>query len=633
MNKPDYPIDEARLTAFALGELSPDEHAEIERAITGNPAAQAAVKRIRDLSVQLKGALLNEQLPAVRPLDFRAMHHAKPGMAQAPGKVLRFPYYWVGGLAAACVAAMFVLHQRELSLDEPIESGHVIVAAKTPPAPVALEAVVREDVPEPYSNSTESKFLPTLQNPLSTFSADVSTASYENVRRFLESGQRPPQDAVKIEELVNYFNYRYSPPMPTDVPFSTAMEVASAPWNPAHRLVRIGIKGREIADENRPPANLVFLVDVSGSMSAQDKLPLAKQAMRVLAEKLRPGDRIAIVTSAGATGLALPSTPIALKNEVLSAIETLQPSDTVASTYGARGLQLAYDIAKANFVSDGVNRVILCVDHDFDLGRSNEAALNALIESRAESGLYLTTLAFGAGRSANNSLALLAALGQGNYGRVDTLPEAKRLLLAQATSALNTIAKDVTLQVEFNPAQVAAYRLIGYENRKLANAELGNDSTDAGEIGSGHTVTALYEVIPVGQHVPTEALANGADPLKYQVPAKDAAMLAEAGSKQPIDFEMLTLKIRYKPPQVEISRKVEIPVIDQGKLFADASLDFQFAASVAGFGMILRQSPHKGDADFDAVIKWAGKAAEESADPKRKEFIEVVKKAKTLQAE
>ncbi len=626
-SKLPLPSEDPRLTAYALGELSPEEHAVIEREIAGNPSAQASVKRIRDLGAQLKGALLNEPLPRVRAPDFSSLKPPRASVAQAPGKVVRFPYYWVGGLAAACFAVVVAVRNTKVgdaqheNLAELKQAERVVAL---PPSDTALNT-------ESYSRLAENKFLPARQNPLSTFAADVDTASYANVRRFLESGQRPPQDAVRIEELVNYFSYLYPTPETGDATFATSMEIASAPWNPAHRLVRIGIKGREIADEQRPPANLVFLVNVSGSMNAANKLPLLKESMRLLAEKLKPSDRVAIVTYAGTSGLALPSTPLALKRDVLAALEKLEPA---GSTHGALGIHLAYDIAKANFISDGINRVILCTDGDFNVGVTSEGELTRLIETKARSGVYLTVLGFGLGNLKDSMLERLADLGNGNYGYVDNLNEAKRLLVAQATSTLMTIAKDVKLQVEFNPAQVAAYRLIGYENRRLANADFNNDATDAGEIGAGHTVTALYEVIPVGQYVPTEALANVTDPLKYQVAVKDATMLANNADGRPaIDVEMLTLKIRYKPPQVEISRKVEVPVIDRGTLFAEASLDFQFAASVAGFGMILRESPHKGDAKYDDVLTWAGKAASDPAQPERKDFIELVKKAKTLNAE
>ncbi len=626
MNQPNQPIDEARLTAFALGELSPEEHAALERVIAGNPAAQASVKRIRDLSVQLKGVLLNEPLPVVRPLDFSTVKTLKPSIAQAPGKVVRFPYYWVGGLAAACVAAAFVLHQRQPSIGEPHEPRTALV---TPPAvSTETKSPARRDA-EPATVLAENKFLPARQNPLSTFAADVDTASYETIRRFLESGQRPPQDAVRIEELVNYFNYRYATPAQGETPFATTMEVASAPWNPAHRLVRIGIQGREITDEQRPPANLVFLVDASASMSAPHKLPLLKESMRLLVEKLKPSDRVSIITYAGATGLALPSTPVALKRDVLAAVEKLAPADAVQ---GAHGIQLAYDIARANFVSEGINRVILCTD-GVDFGATHAGDLTGLVETKARAGVYLSVLGFGLSEQNDAHLKRLADLGQGNYGHADTLAESKRLLFAQATSSLTTIAKDVKLQVEFNPLQVAAYRLLGYENRKAHATDTASGATDTLEIGAGHTVTALYEVIPVGQAVPPEALAQGGDPLRYEIPEQDVTMLANRANRQPIDVEMLTLKIRYTPPQVAISRKVEVPVIDGGKLFADASLDFQFAASVAGFGMILSESPHKGDANFDNVMTWAGKAASDPAQPERKDFIELVKKAKTLNAE
>jgi Ca-activated chloride channel family protein len=510
---------------------------------------------------------------------------------------------------------------------------------------------------EAYTFLPENDFFRVRNSPLSTFSIDVDTASYANVRRFLDQGMRPPRDAVRVEEMVNYFSYHYTAPT-KDVaePFAASMEIATAPWNPAHRLVRIGLKGREIATEDRPAANLVFLLDVSASMGAENKLPLVKESLRLLVEKLRADDRVAIVTYAGASGLALPSTPAKQKKEILAALDELSPG---GSTNGAMGIQLAYDIAKANFIASGANRVILCTDGDFNVGTTSDGDLTRLIEEKAKSGVFLTVLGFGMGNFKDSTLERLADKGNGNYGYIDSRAEAQKLLVEQAGGTLVTIAKDVKLQVEFNPAVAQAYRLIGYENRVLKKEDFNNDKVDAGEIGAGHTVTALYEIVPVGAPAP-ESVAGEVDALKYQQtgtrPAANAAageVVAKNDSREHagdattgmsasgeltvedigLGRELLTLKIRFKEPTVDVSRKMEIPVVDTGAAFEAASKDFKFAAAVASLGMILRESAHTGAADYDRVISWAEAGKGDDADGRRGEFIELVKKARELLAE
>jgi Ca-activated chloride channel family protein len=495
---------------------------------------------------------------------------------------------------------------------------------------------------EAYAFLPESDFFRVRSSPLSTFSIDVDTASYANVRRFLDQGMRPPRDAVRVEEMVNYFNYRYAPPSnEVKEPFAASMEIATAPWNPAHRLVRIGLKGREIATEDRPAANLVFLLDVSGSMSDENKLPLVKESLRLLVEKLRSDDRVAIVTYAGNSGLALPSTLVAKKTEILAVLDELSPG---GSTNGAMGIQLAYDIAKANFITGGANRVILCTDGDFNVGTTSDGELTRLIEEKAKSGVFLTVLGFGMGNLKDSTLERLADKGNGNYGYIDSRAEAQKLLVEQAGGTLVTIAKDVKLQVEFNPAVAQAYRLIGYENRALKKEDFNNDKVDAGEIGAGHTVTALYEIVPVGAPAP-ETSAGDVDALKYQPTAarnetsSDGAAVAAGANKTDVEAgdktseELLTLKIRFKEPTVDVSRKIEIPVIDTGAAFEAASKDFKFAAAVASLGMILRESAHTGKSDYDRVISWAEAGKGDDADGRRGEFIELVKKARALSAE
>ncbi len=471
---------------------------------------------------------------------------------------------------------------------------------------------------EGYARTPENPFLTVTQNPLSTFSVDVDTASYANVRRFLRGKRLPPPAAVRIEELVNYFPYRYAPPA-GGAPFAAHMEVASAPWAPDHRLVRIGLKGREVSDAARPSANLVFLLDVSGSMNQPNKLPLVQQSLRMLVEKLRADDRVAIVVYAGASGMALPSTPVREKAKILGAIDALRAD---GSTNGAAGIQLAYDIAKANFISSGVNRVVLATDGDFNVGVSSEGELTALIEEKAKSHVFLSVLGFGMGNLKDSTLEQLADKGNGNYAYIDTLAEVKKTLVEQAGGTLVTIAKDVKLQVEFNPAVAQAYRLIGYENRLMRKEDFNNDKIDAGEIGAGHTVTALYEVIPVGVPLPE---ANSVDALKYQKTDDRAARTAASTSG-----ELLTLKVRYKEPTGDVSSKLEFPLRDTGKEFADASADFKFAAAVASFGMTLKNSPFRGEVKLPEIAHWAREGTSDDPGGYRAEFVELVNEAATL---
>ncbi len=477
----------------------------------------------------------------------------------------------------------------------------------------------RESNTEAYGFRKDNDYLRVAANPLSTFSVDVDTASYANVRRFLTQGQLPPADAVRIEELVNYFPYNYQ--SPTDnAPFSASLEVAGAPWAPTHRLVRIGLKGRELNGASRPAANLVFLLDVSGSMNEPNKLPLVKQSLRLLVEKLRPEDRVAIAVYAGASGLALPSTSAAHKAEIMDAIDRLQAG---GSTNGAMGIQLAYDIAKANFVPGGVNRVILATDGDFNVGVTSEGGLVRLVEEKAKSGVFLTVLGFGMGNLKDGTLEQLADKANGNYAYIDSLAEAKKTLVEQAGGTLVTIAKDVKIQVEFNPAVVQAYRLIGYENRLLAKEDFNNDRVDAGEVGAGHTVTALYEVVPVGVEMPGESPA--VDALKYQAVGNRESRIQNQKSG-----ELLTVKLRYKEPAGDGSSKLEFPLRDSGLAFAQASQDFKFAAAVAAWGMVLRDSPHKGAATLADVLAWGRAGLGSDAGGYRNEFLGLVERAQQL---
>ncbi|HEX8284671.1 MAG TPA: VWA domain-containing protein [Pyrinomonadaceae bacterium] len=467
---------------------------------------------------------------------------------------------------------------------------------------------------ERYAEIDENPFLDASRAPLSTFSIDVDTASYSNTRRFLSEGRLPPRDAVRIEELVNYFPYDYPQP-DGPAPFSVTAEVAECPWDARHRLVHIGLQGRRVSSEDLPPANLVFLIDVSGSMDSPNKLPLVKLSLRTLAEQLRPRDRVAIVTYAGASELVLPSTAGDRFGEIASAVERLK---TGGSTNGSSGIQLAYRIAQENFIRGGANRVILATDGDFNVGVTGDAELVSLIEEKRRGGVSLSVLGVGTGNLNDSAMERLADKGDGNYAYIDTPAEAEKALGEQLAGTLATIAKDVKIQVEFNPRLVAGYRLIGYENRLLADRDFNDDRKDAGEIGAGHSVTALYEVVPAG-----EKLENpGVDELKYGRPA-EAPQGAAAN-------ELLTVKLRYKEPEGGASRPLNVGVPDRRASFRNASENFKFAAAVAEFGMLLRDSRYKGQSSFDAAAELARAATGADLRGHRAEFVRLVETAKSL---
>ena len=475
---------------------------------------------------------------------------------------------------------------------------------------------------EAYDAIVENPFLKTLDAPLSTFSIDVDTASYANVRRFLTSNRLPPAGAVRLEEFVNYFTYDY--PQPTgDDPFSVTTEAARCPWNAEHVLVRVGLKGREIHRRERPATNLVFLVDVSGSMNEPNKLPLVRESLKMLTRELGDSDRVAIVVYAGSSGLVLDSTGGDRKQTIIEALDRLQAG---GSTNGAAGIQLAYQTAQAHFIRGGVNRVVLATDGDFNVGTTSQDELVRLIEQRAKSGVFFSALGYGMGNLKDSTLEKLADKGNGNYAYIDTLAEARKVLVEQMSGTLVTIAKDVKIQIEFNPARVAGYRLLGYENRVLAAQDFNDDKKDAGEIGAGHTVTALYELIPTGKAGAQEAAKlPTVDPLKYQQPKQANEPTPAAGA-----VELLTLKLRYKQPDGDVSRLIERPLKDEVRPYAQAGGDFKFAASVAGFGMLLRQSQFAGSATFDAVLELAAEGLGRDEGGYRREFLELVRRAKGL---
>jgi len=471
---------------------------------------------------------------------------------------------------------------------------------------------------EGYDHIVENPFLKTNDNPLSTFSIDVDAASYANVRRFINEGRLPPAGAVRIEEMVNYFNYSYPQPQ-NDAPFSINTEVSNCPWNVQHTLVLIGLQGKKLSTQNLPASNLVFLVDVSGSMDEPDKLPLVKSSLKLLVDQLRPQDKVALVVYAGSAGLVLPSTAGDEKMKIKDAIDQL---DAGGSTAGGEGIELAYTTAESNFVKEGNNRVILCTDGDFNVGISSEDGLQRLIEKKRRSGIFLSVLGFGTGNYQDGKMQLLADKGNGNHNYIDNINEAKRVFVNEFGGTLFTIAKDVKLQIEFNPEKVQGYRLIGYENRLLNKEDFNDDKKDAGELGSGHTVTALYELIPTGMK---DTMLKTVDALRYQK--------VKPLSKSSFDDEVMNIKLRYKQPDGDKSVLIGHPLKDQNEAFNSTSANFRFAAAVAEFGLLLRNSEYKGKSGFASVQQIAGAAIAEDGEGYKKEFIDLVKKAASLKKE
>jgi len=671
-------IDDPKLTAFALGELEEPEKSTIARAVAESPEAQRFVDETRELAAALSNEFASElKTEAAEPANLIDIRDD--------------PWFWsiARPLAIAAVLALLAAVSGVAVFSLRRESGRVaqaeairLPAVQPNPAEVEGELQIPMEVPPPpatipssklplaagapakavsgvaskssslgyalnktlaqpvnreeafrdireragefntatYDHIGENPFLDAKDNPLSTFSIDVDTASYSNVRRFINEGSLPPKDAVRVEEMINYFTYDYAEPS-DGRPFAVHLDVASCPWETSHRLVRIGLKGKEIATDKRGPSNLVFLLDVSGSMMPLERLPLVKQAMRLLVEKLTENDRVAIVVYAGASGLALPSTTGDHKEQILEALENLQAG---GSTNGAEGIQLAYKIAADNFIKGGVNRVILATDGDFNVGVTNQGDLIRLIEDKAKSGVFLSVLGVGTDNLKDSTMQKLADKGNGNHAYLDSLDEARKVLVQQMNGTLVTIAKDVKIQVEFNPARVASYRLIGYEKRMLRKEDFNNDKVDAGEIGAGHTVTALYEVVPVGAASNPAASVPPVDPLKYSANESSTS----SGSKSP--DEMLTVKLRYKKPDENKSELIERAVTDTNATFESAPVDLKFAAAVAEFGMILRDSEYKGNGTLNAVIEWADQAKGKDPNGYRAGFIELVRKAQTL---
>jgi Ca-activated chloride channel homolog len=695
-------LDDPNLTAFALGELPPDDHAKMAQAIADSPEAQAYVAETQQFARLLRAEYeADRQPPAARsPLVVRMEEERRASSR----------YQW-GSLAAALaifgvIAAVAITTiQREVGKvannpnaapqkqnlpSAPVEAIpeptiEMDVAQEPPPAPSTVPEFVEEkqnagrdmaaagrnkslalnpSAPPPmpmtkpaprmatnaygyssgsgetkeaeppsryrqdfntatYDKVEENPFLMAASNPLSTFSIDVDTASYSNVRRFINSGSLPPKDAVRVEEMINYFSYDYREPE-GDKPFSIDIDATSCPWEPTHRLLRIGLIGREVPNEKRPASNLVFLLDVSGSMMPAERLPLVKQAMRLLVDKLGENDRVAIVIYAGGSGLALSSTPGSQKEKILRALEELQAG---GSTNGAEGIELAYKVAADNFIKGGVNRVILATDGDFNIGVTNQGDLIRLIEAKAKTGVFLSVLGVGTDNLKDSTMQKLADKGNGNYAYLDSVDEARKVLVQQINGTLMTIAKDVKIQVEFNPARVASYRLIGYEKRLLRKEDFNNDKVDAGEIGAGHTVTALYEVVPADSGATDPAASvPPVDPLKYQSPNPPAVAKRDG----PASPELVTVKLRHKKPEGDVSELTERSFTDNGSKFENAAPDLKFAAAVAEFGMLLRDSQFKGKGTFGAVIEWAQEGKGPDRAGYRAGFIEMARKAETL---
>jgi Ca-activated chloride channel homolog len=469
---------------------------------------------------------------------------------------------------------------------------------------------------EGYASINENGFKNVKNNPLSTFSIDVDNASYSNVRRFINMGELPPADAVRIEEMINYFKYDYPEPNGQH-PFSVYKEMAVCPWNVRHQILHVGLRGKSVDKASLPPSNLVFLIDVSGSMSDPNKLPLLKSAFSLLVNELRPLDRVAIVVYAGAAGLVLESTPGNRKETILSAIDNLEAG---GSTAGGEGLKLAYAEAENNFIKGGNNRIILATDGDFNVGESSNGGIERLITSKRDLGIFITVLGFGMGNVKDDKMEIIADKGNGNYSYIDNLQEARRVLVREFGGTLFTIAKDVKFQIEFNPEKVASYRLIGYENRLLNNEDFNDDKKDAGEMGSGHNVTALYELVPAG----SDESIPSVDPLKYQ-----QSKSKEYGENYSSD-EYLTIKIRYKKPDGNTSMLLEKPVKGHINEIGDASDNLRFAAAVSEFGMILRNSEFKGSATLDGASKLAKSARGEDEDGYRSELIRLINTVKDM---
>jgi Ca-activated chloride channel family protein len=650
--------NERKLIEYALGELSPADEVRARAHLEASPEAQRELRSLEVMLGDIRYELRAGDEPKIaeerrRAVAERARHAEISGGAEstAPVKPLRRSFRAVGAMLAVAAGGTLFFSVSARMMKPEFAAAPAVIAP--PPAPDPFEQVellTLEPVPttaaepeparpaeegrptssepgargafrldqenpsagEKYDHVADNPFVHVANDPRSTFSIDVDTASYALVRRhLLDRGVLPPPGAVRIEELVNYFDYGYSEPGDGQA-FAVQTELGAAPWAPSHRLLRIGIQGKNVASRAIPAANLVFLIDVSGSMEDENKLPLLRRSLELLVERLRPSDRVAMVVYAGKSGLVLPSTSGSEKSTIRTALRRLEAG---GSTNGGEGIELAYREARSAFVDGGVNRVILATDGEFNVGITNESDLVDLIERLAKSGVFLSVLGFGDGNYNDSMLEKLADKGNGNYAYIDDVAEARKVLVEQASGTLVTIAKDVKIQIEFNPSEVESFRLVGYENRVLAHRDFNDDRKDAGDIGAGHRVTALYEIVPAR----SSSRAPDTDPLKYQR-APSAPPTGPHG-------ELATVKLRYKEPERSTSKLVEVLVRDDGGNFPSASRDFRFAAAVAEFGMLLRNSPHRGAASYDEVLELAGSA---SGDERRREFLRLVRAAQSL---
>ena len=507
--------------------------------------------------------------------------------------------------------------EEETTVSPPAQANAPVPPPPPPPPPPQLEEIFKVVEPpqlntESYDHISENVFKKVNDEPLSTFSIDVDRASYSLVRRHLKDGRIPPKGAVRIEEMINYFAYGYNQPA-QDKPLAVLGTLQYCPWNTGSYLLRVALQGKQLQLEDAPPSNFVFLLDVSGSMRAPNKLPLLKKAFRLMVNNMRDQDRIAIVVYAGSSGLVLPSTSGNEKAKIMSAIDALKAG---GSTAGAAGIQLAYEVATENFIEGGNNRVVLATDGDFNVGMSSNAAMVELIEEKRTSGVFLSVLGFGNGNYKDSKMEKLADHGNGNYAYIDNLLEAKKVLVNEFASTLFTIAKDVKLQLEFNPVNVAAYRLIGYENRLLAKEDFNDDQKDAGELGAGHQVTALYELIPTGKEIPFH---TGVDDLKYQ----QTNLTTTATTTD----EWLTIKLRYKEPDGTESKLMTKTVSIADNAWEETDMDFQFAIATAAFGQWLRKSKYIGDFSNEDIIKLAREAKGWDKNGYRAEFLQLVELA------
>lgn len=617
--------NKAEAPEFAVDEVNVSEEVRpLEESAAAEPSADKQRERFARSGPTLRKNGAAAPLPSATASRPRESNKRRALTKEAA------PLRQLGAGRDAAVDAARALPSKELET-----KGIQPQAPRQQEAPIGggFQAVDEGQGNEEYMPINENPFVLANDESTSTFSIDVDTASYAITRRYLmQNNMIPPADAVRVEEMINYFKYDYAGPQ-DEHPFAANMEVASCPWNPKHRLVRVALKGRELEENKRPPANLVFLLDVSGSMNSHNKLPYLKQAFRMLTDQLTENDMVSIVVYAGNSGLVLPSTPGDQRYKIHGALDKLRAG---GSTNGGQGIELAYKVALENFVEGGINRVILATDGDFNVGISNRKQLENLISEKAKSGVFLSVLGFGSGNLKDNRMETLADKGNGNYAYIDTVQEAFKVFVDEINGTLVTIAKDVKIQVQFNPAQVKAYRLVGYENRVLANRDFNDDTKDAGEIGAGHTVTAFYEVIPPGElEVPglKDQQNQEAQTAENQQSSENNPMPEEPEEQRPeiTDDRLLTLRLKYKQPDAEKSEDaLEFKLVDEGESFDYASNDFRFAAAVANFGLILRNSRYKGQASLDAVLEITKDTLANGGDAYRQEFESMVQRAKEI---